>query len=86
MMLTTGECAELLNIWANAPGGYTADFVRGEIDDRRLVARIGGPDHVPTGTRRRRRVRVHPSDLVAYVEAHHVLLIEKARVHFTQAA
>ena len=86
MMLTTGECAELLNAWANAPGGYSAAFVLGEIDDRRLVARVGGPDQPVGETRKRRRVRVHVDDFLAYVALHHRVLAEKAKQHFAEAA
>jgi hypothetical protein len=82
MMLTTGECAELLNVWADAPGGYTSDFVLGEIDDHRLIARV----HSRGTGRQRRRIRIHPEDLIAYIKQHHQQLDAKARAHFHRAA
>lgn len=82
IMFTTGEVAELLSLWSDAPGGYNSDFVLGEIDDRRLVARV----NYRGGTRKRARIRVHVDDLVAYITAHHQPLTARARAHFTSAA
>lgn len=84
VMFTTGEVAELLSIWADAPGGYTADFVRGEIDDERLFARVNSLGTV--GSRQRRRIRVHKDELIRYVQAYHPLFLNKANEQFAAVA
>lgn len=62
--LTTGQCAARLN-QALGMEVIDADFIRGEIDERRLVARV---DVTTEAGRKRRYIRVHPDDFCAYVD------------------
>jgi hypothetical protein len=77
-MLTTGECADLMNQWAESPHGYSAKFVLGQVDDGLLLARV----NYRGANRQRARVRIHPEDFVQYVRTHHVALLAAACLHF----
>lgn len=71
-MLTTGECATILNIAFDAPEGYTAAFMLAEVDAARLHARVHDQ------RRSRRRVRIHPEDFAVYLRRHYATIAERA--------
>jgi hypothetical protein len=62
--LTTGACAALLN-QALEMDALDADFIRGEVDDGRLIARV---DVKAEAGRDRRYLRIHPEDYTTYVQ------------------
>lgn len=69
--LTTRQCADVLNDALDMKGVFKDYFIRGEIADGRLVARV---QDVRRG---RLWIRVHPKDLVAYCEAHYPRIVSK---------
>lgn len=74
-MLTTGDCARILNAALESPDGFTAAFILAEVDDDRLYARIN--DRRTS----RRRVRIHPEDFVAYLAKRHARILDRAKAH-----
>lgn len=58
--LTTRHCADLI--------GVSTDFVRGEIQDGRLVGTVIARDVLPGRKRARALYRVAPRDFVAYCQ------------------
>ena len=71
-MLTTGDCAEILNAAFDAPDGFTAAFVLAEVDNQRLKARIN------EWRKSRRRIRIHPEDFIPYLQQHYAAVVTKA--------
>lgn len=66
-LLTTRECAELLNAAVQLEGAFTARWIWGEIEDRRLFAKVNHRG----ASRQRARIRVAPEDFQAYCDEHY---------------
>lgn len=74
-MLTTGDCARILNAACESPDGFTAAFILAEVDEGSLHARVNDQ------RKSRRRVRIHPEDFVIYLSKRHARVLERALQH-----
>lgn len=72
-MLTTGDCADILNAAFDSPGAFTSAFIWGQIRDGKLTPRVNVPLTV------RRRIRIHPADFAAYLERYHAAIATRAK-------
>lgn len=80
--LTTGDCAHVLN-HAIGMNALDADFMRGEVDEKRLIARV---DVTTEAGRKRRYIRVHPEDFLAYVDRYWTQYAQQVKQQLKVAA